>query len=140
MWLGVINLFLVLDSKMHHPVGSKLWETVKDREAWRTAARGVEESDMTWQLNNNRRSLVYIYMSEVKVTQSCQTLCDSMDYTVHGIHQARILEKVPSPGLLPSPGIEPRSPTLQVDSLPAEPQGKPYVYVDIYISNTPVSI
>ena len=30
-----------------------------------------------------------------------------------------------SPGDLPNPGIEPRSPTLQVDSLPAEPQGKP---------------
>ena len=31
----------------------------------------------------------------------------------------------PSPGGLPKPGIEPRSPALQVDSLPAEPQGKP---------------
>ena len=31
----------------------------------------------------------------------------------------------PSPGELPNPGIEPRSPTLQVDSLPAEPPGKP---------------
>ena len=31
----------------------------------------------------------------------------------------------PSPGDLPNPGIETRSPTLQVDSLPAEPQGKP---------------
>jgi len=31
----------------------------------------------------------------------------------------------PSPGYLPNPGIKPRSPTLQVDSLPAEPQGKP---------------
>ena len=31
----------------------------------------------------------------------------------------------PSPGDLPNPRIEPRSPTLQVDSLPAEPQGKP---------------
>ena len=28
-------------------------------------------------------------------------------------------------GNLPNPGIEPRSPTLQVDSLPAEPQEKP---------------
>ena len=28
-------------------------------------------------------------------------------------------------GHLPNPGIKPRSPTLQVDSLPAEPQGKP---------------
>ena len=50
-----------------------------------------------------------------------------MDYKVHGILQARILEWVafPSPGDLPNPGIEPRSPALQVDSLPAEPQGKP---------------
>ena len=31
----------------------------------------------------------------------------------------------PSPGDLPNPGIEPRSPVLQADSLPAEPQGKP---------------
>ena len=31
----------------------------------------------------------------------------------------------PSPGDLPNPGIELRSPALQADSLPAEPQGKP---------------
>ena len=30
----------------------------------------------------------------------------------------------PSPGDLPNPGIEPRSPALQTESLPAEPQGK----------------
>ena len=30
-----------------------------------------------------------------------------------------------SPGDLPNPRIESRSPTLQVDSLPAEPQGNP---------------
>jgi len=29
----------------------------------------------------------------------------------------------PSPGDLPHPGIEPRSPTLQADSLPCEPPG-----------------
>ena len=33
-------------------------------------------------------------------------------------------EPFPSPGDLPSPGMEPRSPTLQVDSLPTEPPGK----------------
>ena len=32
----------------------------------------------------------------------------------------------PSPGHLPNPGTEPRCPALQVDFLPAEPQGKPY--------------
>ena len=31
----------------------------------------------------------------------------------------------PSPGDLPNSGIKPRSPTLQADSLPAEPQGNP---------------
>ena len=30
---------------------------------------------------------------------------------------------VPSPGDLPNPGIEPRFPALQADSLPAKPQG-----------------
>ena len=51
-----------------------------------------------------------------------------MDDTVHGILQARILQWVafpPSPGDLPNPGIEPRSPAVQVDSLPAELTGKP---------------
>ena len=40
--------------------------------------------------------------------------------------QARILEWVAipfSPGDLPNPGIEPRSPSLQADSLPSEPRG-----------------
>ena len=33
----------------------------------------------------------------VKVAQLCLTLCDPMDYTVHGILQARILEWVAFP-------------------------------------------
>ena len=33
----------------------------------------------------------------------------------------------PSPRDLPNPGIKPRSPTLQADSLPSEPPGKPAV-------------
>ena len=32
----------------------------------------------------------------------------------------------PSPRDLPDPGIKPRSPTLQANSLPSEPQGKPH--------------
>ena len=47
-----------------------------------------------------RTASSYISLSEqipmdrmkVKVAQSCPTLCDPMDYTVHGILQARILE------------------------------------------------
>ena len=36
----------------------------------------------------------------------------------------------PSPGDLPNPGIKPRSPVLQVDSLLSEPPGKPKVKDD----------
>ena len=50
-----------------------------------------------------------------------------MDYTVHGILQARILELLfpSSPRDLPNTGFKRRSPALWVDSLPAKPQGKP---------------
>ena len=66
---------------------------------------------------------------KVKVAQLCLTLCYPVDYTVHGILQARILDcvPIPSPGDLPNPGIKPGSPTLQVDSLPTELSGKPIV-------------
>ena len=56
-----------------------------------------------------------------------------MDYTVHGTLLARILEWVfwsglfPSPGDVPNPGIERRSPASQADSLPAEPLGKTFI-------------
>ena len=46
-----------------------------------------------------------------------------MDYTVHGILQARILEWVAFP--FSGGSSQSRSPALQVDSLPAELQGKP---------------
>ena len=104
---------------------------------------------------------------KVKVAPSCPALCNPMDYTVHGILQAGILEwvavpfcrgssqprdrtqispiaggfftswatreaqeywsgqPIPSPAYLPNPAIEPVSPTLQADSLPAELPGKP---------------
>jgi len=53
--------------------------------------------------------------------------CSLPGSTVHGILQARILEWVAIlfSRALPNPGIEPRSPTLQADSLPSEPSGKP---------------
>ena len=37
----------------------------------------------------------------------------------------------PSPGDLSNSGIEPRSPTLQADSLPSEPSGKSYQFVQV---------
>ena len=70
----------------------------------------------------------------VLAAHSCLTLCNPMDCSppdssVYGILQARILGGVPFPseGDLPNPGIKPRSPALQADSLPSEPPGKPLV-------------
>ena len=34
----------------------------------------------------------------------------------------------PSPEDLPNPGIEPRSPTLEADTLTSEPPGKPFTF------------
>ena len=55
--------------------------------------------------------------------------CSPSGSSVHGILQARVLEWVvtSSPGSLPDPGIESRSPTLQADALISEPLGKPPV-------------
>ena len=46
--------------------------------------------------------------------------------SVHGIFQARVLESVAFSFSreLPNPGIEPRSPALQTDTLPSKPPGK----------------
>ena len=45
-----------------------------------------------------------------------------------------------SPGGLPKPGIESRSPALQADSSPAEPQGKPHKQLQILIKYFSLSI
>ena len=76
---------------------------------------------------NKPMYLWLINLQQVKVAQSSPTLCDPMDYTVHGILQARILEWVAVPSLrdLHNPVIEPRSSALQIDSLLSEPPGKP---------------
>ena len=79
-----------------------------------------------------------------KSLQSCLTLCNPTDGSppgspVPGILQARTLEWVPfcSLGDLSNPGIEPRSHTLQADSLPSEPPGKPILCLPTSISIRP---
>ena len=44
------------------------------------------------------------------------------------------------PGDLPYPGIKPRSPTLQADSLPSEPPGKPMTNLDSVLKNKDITL
>ena len=66
-------------------------------------------------------------LGKVKVTMWCPTLCDPMDYMVHGLLQARILEWV---GVtLSRRSSQPRSPTLQADFYCLSHQGSPNLYI-----------
>ena len=79
--------------------------------------------------------LVYI-MSQVKVKSLSRVRLFATPWTV--AYQAPLSVgfsrqeywsglPLPSPWNLPDPGIEPRSLTLQADSLPSKPPGKPYI-------------
>ena len=76
-----------------------------------------------------------------EVAQSCPTLCDP--WTV--AHQALLSMgfsrqkywselPFPSPGDLPNPGIEPRSPALEADTLTSEPPGNMQQWISTEIS------
>ena len=79
---------------------------------------------------------IYIYIVLCLVTQWCLTLCNPMDCSLPGSsahwdspgkntgvgYLALLL------GNLCNPGIQPRFPALQADSLPSEPSGKP-IYI-----------
>ena len=57
-----------------------------------------------------RNKKLWTHKAKVKVAQLCPTLWDPMDYTVHGILQARILEWVAFPfsqGIFPTQGLNP---------------------------------
>ena len=74
----------------------------------------------------------FLTVLKVLVAQSCLIFCNPVacslpGSSVHGIFQARALAWVVIPYSrdLPDPGIEPRSPTLQADSLLSEPPESP---------------
>ena len=77
------------------------------------------------------QQVLYSQESESEVAQSCPTLCDLMDCSPPGSPVGFSKPEYwsglpfPSPRDLPEPGIEPRSPALQADTLLSEPPGKP---------------
>ena len=78
-------------------------------------------------LKRPTKNLPLFFFVKVKVAQSCPTLFNPVDYPVHGILQARILEWVAFPFSRGSSQHREKTQgsTLQAGFLLAEPQGKP---------------
>ena len=124
---------------------SKFRELVKDREAWHATVLGVTKS---WtRLSDWTDWLDYtVYgIFQARILCSCSLLqwifpnqgsnpsfpyCRWILYQLNHQGSPRTLEWVayPSPVDLPDPGIKPRFPAFQADSLPAELPGKPNLY------------
>ena len=75
-----------------------------------------------------------LYGGDGLVAKSCLILATPWSVALHaplsvGFSRQEYWRRLPfpSPGDLPDPGIEPRSPALQADSLPTELPGKPPV-------------
>ena len=68
-----------------------------------------------------------VLLSSVQLFANPWTLCQPTDFYVHGILQARILERIAIPFFTDPPhqGTEPESLALETDSLPSEPPGMP---------------
>jgi len=80
---------------------------------------------------------------EVKVKVICPVWLFLAPWTTQSMEFSRLEYwsgwPFPPPGDLPNPGIEPRDPALQADSLPVEPQGKTRevhisIEIDLWIS------
>ena len=79
-----------------NPLQYSCLENPMDRGAWWATVHRVTESEAILAHTLAIRLLIS-WLCGVKITQSCPTPCNLMDYTVHGILQARILEWVAFP-------------------------------------------
>ena len=127
------------------------WE---EGQEWQTCGCELNPGSIPSSINNNSPPPLFnlkalithtvcmcLYVS--KSLQLYSTLCDPVDCSlpgssVRGILQARILQWVAIPFSRGSfqPGIEPRSPALQADSLSSEPPGQSTV-LPINLSSSP---
>ena len=87
----------------------------KDSQFWVSTLFSALLTDLEW------KSLSCVWLFVTPWAVACQAPL-SMEFSMLKYLSGYLL---PSPGDLLNPGIEPRSPALQADSLPSEPPGKP---------------
>ena len=88
-------------------------------------------TSLNWQEQEGRKLGQKLWNPQRSETESCSVTSDSL--TCHGLYSlwnfpgqnTGVGSQSLLQGYLPKPGIKPRFPTLQADSLPAEPPGKP---------------
>ena len=129
-------------AKLLLPVAGACWLQVNPALFWVTCLNpsGIWVGDVCFRevcilkgavLNLRKRTTIWGTTSVCAclVAKLCLTLCDpcqaplSMEFLRQEYWSGLLL---PSPADLPDPGIEATSPALQANSLPSEPQGKPF--------------
>ena len=104
-----------------NPLQCSCLENPRDGGAWWSAIYGVTQSRTQLKRLSSSSSSSHVQLFATPWTLACR---DPLSIGFSRQEYWRGLP-FPSPGYLPNPGIDPRSPTLQASSLPAEPQGKP---------------
>ena len=103
---------------------------------WFKMEKGVHQSCLL------SRCLFNLYTELVKVAQSCMTLWDPMNYTVHGILQARILEwvLVPFSKGFPNQGSNPGLPHWRRILYQLSHQGSQYIMQNAWLDKAQAGI
>ena len=122
-WLGSATIFLLHFDLFKKP-------------SFLDLNRHFSKEDMQVANKYMKRQMLNIVICSVQfssVAQSCLTLCNPMKSSSQAPLSMEFSRQeywrklpLPSPGDFPNPGIEPRSPALQADSLLPEPPGKPF--------------
>ena len=108
-----------------------LWTTLSDSQLWSRPPPFDSSNTTDSSLTDGFPGSGLLPLPFIWVSESHSVMFDSLQ--PHGLYgpwnspgqNTGVGCHSPSPGDLHNPEIEPRSPTLQVDSLPAKPQGKP---------------
>ena len=111
----------------HHPIW--LWSLVGWHHPWRLSQEWVSGSGWTQEPRQRAwHARMLNYFSHVWVFMTLWTIAHQAPLSM-GFFRQEYWSGLPfsSPKDLPSPGIKPRSPTLQVDFLPFELPGKPHL-------------